>query len=325
MSHPLASLRFPSDRSLIARTKLAYVHLPRLLSDAKRDRSARVSAYVAIWLPEGLVILYLKSGELVNASFDNGRMRQPLSLSDALARIPSEPEWGEVCFNEAPDEQLACMYAAHSLPHIPPDGANGNGEKPDIFLELHRKQFSGLVELILDGHVNYMIFESGKVVRAYLSGASEKPLAERAARSLSDPGAVSQLVKLFPLSKELPQQAVPALIKAYRELMDSLIRELVNGGRSSAPAIAEHARRKLVAGHPTLNGFAQEHDKQFDPVCTAQDLSRDVAAWVQETIWAGMDIEHGAPQDLFRDLTRERRHMFQSAGFFEHIPWKLEW
>jgi hypothetical protein len=38
-----------------------------------------------------------------------------------------------------------------------------------------------------------------------------------------------------------------------------------------------------------------------------------------------MDIESAAPEDLLRRITAERRHMFQSAGFFEHIPWKLEW
>jgi hypothetical protein len=38
-----------------------------------------------------------------------------------------------------------------------------------------------------------------------------------------------------------------------------------------------------------------------------------------------MDIENGAPAELLQGVTRDRRHMFQSAGFFEHIPWKLEW
>ena len=35
--------RFPHERVLLPRTKLAYVHLPNLLSDAKRDRSVTLA------------------------------------------------------------------------------------------------------------------------------------------------------------------------------------------------------------------------------------------------------------------------------------------
>jgi hypothetical protein len=321
MSQALMGLRFPSDRNLLQRTKLAYVDLPRLLNHAKRDRAAKVSAYVAVWLPEALVILYLRNGELVNASVDTGRVRHALPLSDALGRIPAEPEWGDICFCEAPDEQLACMYTAHSVPELPWD--NGASESNDIFSYLHSSRFTGLIELTIEGHVNYLIFEDGKVARGYLTGSRERPFAERAVRSLADGNTVSRMLKRFPLRRDLPSQAMPTLIQAYRDLMDSLIRELVQAGRVSAPAIAEHARSTLLAKHPNLAGFGR--DTRFDPVCSTAELSRDIAAWATETVWAGMDIEKGAPHELLRGLTRERRHMFQSAGFFEHIPWKLEW
>ena len=54
----------PSQIGALPRTRLAYVHLRNLLTDAKRDRSARVSGYVAIWLPEEFLVLYLQRGEL---------------------------------------------------------------------------------------------------------------------------------------------------------------------------------------------------------------------------------------------------------------------
>ena len=63
-----AGLRFPYTRVLLPRTRLAYIHLQNLLNDAKRDRAARISGYVAISLPDELVILYLLAGELVNAT-----------------------------------------------------------------------------------------------------------------------------------------------------------------------------------------------------------------------------------------------------------------
>ena len=47
----VAGLRFPHSRVMLPRTRLAYVHLRNLLTDAKRDRSARLSGYVAVWLP----------------------------------------------------------------------------------------------------------------------------------------------------------------------------------------------------------------------------------------------------------------------------------
>ena len=53
----LAGVRYPYTRVLLHRTRLAYAHLRNLLSDAKRDRVARVSGYVAIWLADELVLL----------------------------------------------------------------------------------------------------------------------------------------------------------------------------------------------------------------------------------------------------------------------------
>jgi hypothetical protein len=270
------------------------------------------------------VILYLKNGDLVNASIDTGRARQALSLSEALGKIPAEPEYGEICFHEAPDEQLACMYTAHSVPSLPAARAEGVASR-DVLSELFDSHFNGLIELTLEGHVNYLIFELGKVTRGYLCGSRERPLAERAARALGNADGVGQLLRRFPLNPELPLQALPTLIKAYRELMTALVCRLVEGGRVSAPAIAEHARTTLLPKHPSLAGFTQDVAGQFDPVCSPAELSRDIAAWATETVWAGMDIESGAPAELLQGVTRDRRHMFQSAGFFEHIPWKLEW
>src|SRR5687767_5724487 len=102
MPYRTAGLRFPHERTFLPRTKLAYVHLRNLITDAKRDRAARVFGYVAIWLPEELVILYMQEGEVVNAtSTADGRAYEVLSIADAVSRVPTEPELGEVTFQEA--------------------------------------------------------------------------------------------------------------------------------------------------------------------------------------------------------------------------------
>src|SRR5678816_4780547 len=66
MPAPAAKLRYPHGRVLLQRTKLAYVHLRNLIGDAKRDRTARVAGYVAIWLPDEFLLLFLRDGEVVN-------------------------------------------------------------------------------------------------------------------------------------------------------------------------------------------------------------------------------------------------------------------
>ena len=39
-----------------------------------------------------------------------------IAIASALEKIPSEPEYGEICFHEADEEQLACMFETQSTP-----------------------------------------------------------------------------------------------------------------------------------------------------------------------------------------------------------------
>src|SRR5450432_2402838 len=100
MPTSLAGLHFPYSRVLLARTRLAYVHLPNLLSDAKRDRAARISGYVAISLLEELIVLYLQGGEVVNAAVRDARGARAIAIAAALSKAPDGPEYGEICFHE---------------------------------------------------------------------------------------------------------------------------------------------------------------------------------------------------------------------------------
>src|SRR5678815_4618528 len=116
-------LHFPSSRVLLPRTRLAYVHLRNLLTDAKRDRAARISGYVAISLPDHLVMLYLLAGEVVNATVREAHGAHAMSIAEAVEQVPHEPEYGEICFSEADNDQLACMFATQSVPAEPwPEG-----------------------------------------------------------------------------------------------------------------------------------------------------------------------------------------------------------
>jgi len=114
MSVTPAALRFPYSRVLLPRTRLAYIHLRNLLNDAKRDRTAKISGYVAVSLLDELLIFYLLEGEAANATLHDAHGSRVLSIAAALEKVPPEPEYGEVCFHQAEDEQLACMFATHA-------------------------------------------------------------------------------------------------------------------------------------------------------------------------------------------------------------------
>ena len=326
MPHLLADLEYPHERVFLPRTKLAYVHLRNLLTDAKRDRAARVFGYVAIWLPDEMVVLYLQSGELVNATTFDGRTHGELPIAEALERVPGEPEFGEIAFLEADDEQLACMYAAQATAPEPWPAEMDPRDPGVIFPFLMATTFDGAVEIIAGGRANYLIFRDGTVERAYLAGTATGSMVERVQRLfLADRQGGQLLVRRWPVPAPLPQQAPPALIHAYRDLTNRLVQRLVATGRESAPAIAEHARRTLTPSHDALASFTVMDRATHDPVTDVDTLTNAVAAWVSEILWTAADLDTVAPEDLLRELTHDRRHMFDAAGFFDRIPFRVEW
>ena len=318
-------LRYPHERVLLARTKLAYVHLENLLTDAKRDRSAKVFGYVGVWLPDELLLLYLQEGEVVNATRCNEDGSTTLSIAAALDRIPHDPEFGEACFHEAPDEQLACMFATQVHAPEPWPAELQPTDPTSLFPYLMSTTFDGVVEIVVEGHVSYLIYRDGVVERAFISGAAKGTLIERVQSLFADAGS-RRSVRRWPVPAPLPQQTPPALVQAYRELAQQLVDRLVASGRESAPAIAEHARRTLAAKHPALERFALAEDRpKSDPAEEVGAVTAAIAAWIAEILWTAADHDTVSPDALLRDLTRERRHMLQSAGFFEHLPFRIEW
>jgi hypothetical protein len=323
MPQALAGLRFPHERVLLPRTKLAYVHLRNLLTDAKRERAARVYGYVAIWLPEELVLLYLQEGELVNATTLSPSGAMVIPIADALDKVPPEPEYGDICFHEADDEQLACMHYAHVVGEEPwPDELNPF-DPHALFPYLLATTFDGTLEVTLDGNVNYLIIRDGMVERAFLSSVHFGELDEKIEALFRPDSRTARMgVRRFPVPPPVPSQAPPALIHAYRELVNDLVRELMEQGKDSAPIIAEMARQSLATTHSSLHSFTTMDRLVHDPVANIEDLTEAVGAWISEVLWAAADRD-GGPEALLHKLTHERRHMFQSAGLFERLPWQM--
>ena len=321
------AFRFPVQRVLLPRTRLAYIHLGNLLSDAKRDRAARVFGYVAIWLPEELVLLYLQEGEVVTATrTTDGKMYQVLPIAEALSRVPPAPEFGAICLHEAEDEQLACMYSAQTVADAGWPAELATDQPTKLFPYLMATTFDGTVEVIADDLVNYLIFRDGTVRRAYLAGGTEGSVVEQVARLFSGaPRRVPMRVRRWPVAAPLPGQAPPALITAYRDLVTGLVARLVSHGSDSAAAIAEHARRSLVDRHPVLEFFTVTGRTVRDPVVDPGSLTAALAAWVSEILWTAAASTETAPEALLRELMYQRRHLFQSSGLCDALPWRVQW
>lgn len=309
---------------MLPRTRLAYVHLRNLLTDAKRDRSARLSGYVAVWLPEEFLVLYLQHGEVVNATVLDGKGWRAVAITSALDRIPAEPEYGEICFHEADDDQLASMFAAQTVSAEPWPGELKVTDPAALFPFLMSIMFDGAVEIVSEGSVNYLMFRAGAVDRAYLSFAASGSIVDRVAK-LFAPGSKVEEGKFRRWSTvdALPVQAPPALVTAYRDLSNALVRRLVETGRESAPAIAEQARQNLMKTHPELDSFCIGQKPTREPIADTDKLTAAVAKWLSEVMWTAADHEKAPPGELLKELTWERRHMFQSAGFYERMPWKV--
>ncbi|MEO5815407.1 MAG: hypothetical protein ABIT20_09025 [Gemmatimonadaceae bacterium] len=324
MPATVAGLRYPHSRVLLPRTRLAYVHLRNLLTDAKRDRSARVSGYVAIWLPEEFLVLYLQHGELVNACLHNGRDFCPIAIGAALEKVPNEPEYGEICFHEADDEQLSCMYASQTTAPIPWPPELRSSDPKSLFPHLMATTFDGVVEIAQEGEVSYLLFRHGTAHTAYLSGTPSGTLIERVSRIFDrDRRALHVNIRHWPVPSPLPVQAPTGLVQAYRDLATSLVLRLVADGRESAPAIAEHARTTLMKAHPPLEGFSFNGRTPRAVVADADALTVAIAALINELLWTASDQEGGGPEQMLKELTHERRHLFQSAGLFDRLSWKL--
>ena len=324
MPATVTGLRYPCTRVLLPRTRLAYVHLKNLLTDAKRDRSARVSGYVAIWLPEEFLVLYLQRGELVNACLHDGEAFKPIAIGAAVEKVPAVPEYGEICFHETDDEQLACMYASQTIePEAWPSELRPS-DPASLFPYLMASTFDGIVEISHDGAVNYLIFANGVVQNTYLAGMQGGSIVERVSRLFDERRRVLHMsVRRWPVPAPIPVQAPTGLVQAYRDLATSLVLRLVAEGRESAPAMAEQARQKLLPAHPALEGISFSGRAPRAVVADADALTTGTAALINLLLWRTGEEDPDRPAALLRDLMHERRHLFQSAGLYEQIHWKL--
>lgn len=320
-----ARLRYPHGRVLLARTKLAYVHLRNLLSDAKRDRTARVAGYVAIWLPEEFLVLFLREGELVNAVRATQRGNEPLAIASALAHVPAEPEFGEIAFYEAPVELLACMYHTLLVPPDPWPGGFVPGDPTTLFPHLRGARFSGVVEVVNHETANYLLLQDGLIERTFVVDDNGSGRTEQLARVFGPaPSRPRARVAAWRGPLHMPTQAPAALVAAYRELVERMYLELGSYGVPVPSAVGERVRDALLGRYPALSRFAAG-SRSEDPSEDGHEVTAGVAAWVTDTAREALDGDEEAARRVVVEAARERRHMLHAAGFLSALPWELEW
>jgi hypothetical protein len=322
MSSAPALRRFPRERVLLARTKLAYVHLRNLLTDAKRDRTARVSGYVVIWQPEEALLLFLQEGEPVNAIVIEGEQAHPVAIADALSRVPSEPEFGEVLFHAAPEEQLACMFRALLRPPVPWPEDVSPADPRSLLPSLREERFEGVLEVAVGDAANYLVLRDGLIDKTYLVDDDGADRASQLARLFNGNGSSRPVVRRWRGAPALPLQAPPQLVDAYCELIVRLGAELAEAGIADATALVESARVRAADEHPVLAHLGPGAGRAR-PVTDRKTLTAAMTAWtiaIAETAWPD------APGEVARHVAsagRERRQMFTAAGFAGALPWPV--
>jgi len=280
---------------------------------------------VAIWLPEEFIVLFLREGEVVNAVRATPRSNEAIAISSALARIPAEPEFGEIAFFEAPVDLLVCMYHSLVFPSESWPADFAPGDPRVLFPRLRDQKFSGLVEVVNRDTANYLVFRDGLVEQTYVADDNGAGRTEQLARVFAPTTPRPKArVRAWPGPLRMPAQAPASLVLAYRELIERMYSELGSYGVPVPSAVGERVRDALIARHPSLRQFAAGA-KPEDPADDGDEVTAAVAAWVTDTVREALDGDDESALNVVKAAARERRHMLHAAGFLSALPWELEW
>jgi hypothetical protein len=324
----LWDLAFPKGQVLVTRTRAPYIALDSLITFSKHDRDGKVDAYLAAYLPDELILLFFVGGELANAAFLNPTGRFPLAIGDALRRIQEGAERGEIAFHEAPQDLLAAMYAACTGPPLP---VKLDPKSPEtIFKDLFERKWSGLLELISNGRVNYLQVKDGRFASGHFSDRrpEEPPLSAVARLFVStSPEPLPKVVaKLYDGPPPLPLQAPPAMIQMFRRYTWDLMDQIEGEAPGQGARRAEKTRQRLLQQHPVLQWVGGTRGaEQADPVVQPLVLCDGVAAWTRELLTEVEVLQPKSAPRILRDAAREHRFALNAVGFFEKLPWPIQW
>ncbi len=324
----LWDLIFPAEQALLVRTRSAYVHLDNLIAYAKRDRDAKVNAWLACYRPDETILLFFLGGDLVNAAVLTPVGRFPVAISEAMKHVRAEPERAEIAYHAAAGETLAAMYASCAQP--PQDLGLDPTSPKTIFDNVLARKWSGLLELISNARVNYLVVREGRFAAGIFSdqrpGEDAKAYLSRLFIAAAPEPRPRVAVKAFAGLDAMPLQATPALVTMLRtyvwDLADLCEREVPNDGAKRG----EKLRLRLALTHDALKSVGGTRGSAFaDPIIEPRVLTDSLAAWTKEFL-GELEVMHpGIAPKVLKEACREPRFQLAALGFFDRLPWKIEW
>jgi len=324
----LAELRFPCAHVHIPRTRLAFIHVDNLLHFAKIDRDGMVDGYVAAYLPDEVVLLLLRTGELANAIAIAQSGRVVLPIPTALDHIKQELERGELVYCDAPLQQLSWMYQSCAEPGQPKPVDDKQPER--LFPALQHEAYSGIVELISDGRVNYVQLEDGAFTQAHFCDKPDEMPVSRYMEALfahHENGAPPDVAAtVFSPAEDFPLQASPELIQTYRDLFWAIAGKVDEETSGAGMKHVNHFRDLLGKIHTSLSVIGMPLGEHTDEiVVTAEELTFALADWTGQVLEQVEIVAPGAGPNVVRDATREHRFVLQKAGYYDRLPWTVSW
>jgi hypothetical protein len=324
----LWELVFPSGQPLLARTRVPYVDVEGLIAFSKHDRDGKVDAYLAAFLPDEVALVYFLGGEAVNATLLTPIGRFAVPIAQALQHVHAESERSEIAFHQAPREQLAAMYATCTQPALEPPLKMRTAEA--LFRALFEQKFSGSLELISDGRVNYVQVKEGRFAAGYFSDRRpDEPPGPYLARLFAavPPAPLPKIVaRAYPGLAEVPLQATPAMVAMFRAYFWSLTDQVEVEHKGEGARRAERARQRLLPQQPVLQSFGGLRTVDAsDPLTEPAVLAEALAAWTCDLLAEMEVINPGCAPRMVREAARDNRFAFNAVGFFKRLPWRIEW
>ncbi len=324
----LWDLYFPASRVQVYRTRLAYIHLDNLLHFAKASRDGRIDGYIVAYLPDEVAMLFLRNGEPVTSVAMTEQGREVLPIPVARQRMHDELERGELAYCEAPLEQLQWMFGSCTLPRraYPVKGS----DPAVLFKALQQESFTGVVELISNGRVAYLRLKRGEFRRGYFSAKDEQTSLSQFMESLFAPGSDGSApvlaATLFDTPGELQPQADPQRIAKYRALFWAIADAAESQVEGEALKRASKIRDRVLQAPPTLATVSAARKGDPDPVVvTPDELTAGLADWSRALLEELEVIAPGIAPSILKQATHEHRFVLQKAGFYERLPWSVEW
>jgi hypothetical protein len=320
--------RFPWREQYLARTRLCYVDLGRLLSHAKRDRAARVPGYVQVELGDAIHLLFLESGEPVNAATLWPDRREVVPLAGLLRTLGAEIERGEgghIAFYGVDPDQLGAMFA--TISGAPLEWASAANGLDPLFAEIQRRRADGVLELSDEGRSGYVCVTDGLARRCFVSEGPDAASGAEALRRFVAGSNGAMRATLHPLLRSLPVQAPPGLFELYATLLGDLTRRLRSHLSADEVDDLFESTRERNGAADRLAGFRRTDDRVTPGEGTAspEGLTKAVGDWVSELAAAAADRTGADPADLLLDACLPHRFALEETGLLARLPWPLAW